>query len=311
MSDEKLNKIEFLCSDSGDCPSPLGHIFYQRINVENKDYKNYIKGNILSLYIKLPNERGRDMYSELHIETACDNEKMLTELLNFPDIPMKLLSRELPQFRKVHSPSNSNGCSFDLTEKDIIKHITKWCKKYGYPFGISQYKNAIANISENTDTIRINLNIYDFLFKIWKLKECVYLFNVYENATNKEDKEYRNFSKNIFNTKQLPYHYYHTSYKEILKETAEQIKFSSKLSFDNQDGIFVKVIAESPIDAAFYQLFLMYSFLEKPRVRQCKHCGEYFIVKDKRKKYCDKKGCNKGNHYAAEKRRKQINQPKQ
>ena len=38
-----------------------------------------------------------------------------------------------------------------------------------------------------------------------------------------------------------------------------------------------------------YQLFLMYSFSEKPRVRQCKHCGEYFIVKDKRKKYCDKK----------------------
>lgn len=309
MKDENLNKIKFLCNDSGDCASPLGHIFYQRINVENKDYKNYIKGNILSLYVKLPNERGQDMYSELHIETACDDGKMLTELLNFPDIPMKLLSRELPQLRKVRSPSNSNGCSFDITGKDIIKHITKWCKKYGYPFGISQYKNEIANISENTDTIRINLNIYDFLFKIWKLKECVYLFNVYKS--DRDNGEYSQFSKNIFDKQKLPYNYYRNNYKEILRETAENIRFSSKLSFNNQNGIFVKVICESPIDAAFYQLFLMNSFLSKPRVRQCKHCGEYFIVKDKRKKYCDKKGCNKGNHYAAEKRRKQINQPKQ
>ena len=305
-----MNIENFLYNADGECSSPLGHIFFQRIDVENI---KHIQDNVLSFDIKLPNRNDKDWYSKLLVESPCDDEKMLLELLNFPIIPMKILSNKLPLFREVKSPSCSVGCSFNIAQTDIVKHITKWCKKYGYPFEISEYKNEIANISKNTDTITINLNIYDFLFKIWKLKESVYTFGIYENAKNNEDedKEYRDFSKNISNTKQLPSNYYHTNYKEILKETAEQIQFSSKLSFDNQDGIFVKAIAESPIDAAFYQLFLMYSFSDKPRVRQCKHCGEYFIVKDKRKKYCDKKGCNKGNHYAAEKRRKQINQLQQ
>ena len=124
MKDENSNKKEFLCNDNGDCASPLGHIFYQRINVENKDYKNYIKGNILSLYIKLPNERGQDMYSELHIETACDDGKMLTELLNFPDIPMKLLSRELVE-KIINEVSEYD---IDDIAKKVIEEPEKWTK---------------------------------------------------------------------------------------------------------------------------------------------------------------------------------------
>lgn len=338
MSNKKTELSSYAYNADGEVSSPWGHIFYQKLEgvisnlsdsrfifkvevpeelkeeavKEKMDWKEKIKEKRKKG--EMPEKEKRfEILSRLQKETVCNDEKMLCSLLSFPTFSIKITSRVFPFLRTVHSPTGDEECNFCFKKESaevIIQDIKSWCEEHGYPFRASSYKDNMEYTFETVGRVQLEFNMHEFLFKLWKLKECAFLLELSE--TDSPLKCYQKFSENIKEEKQLPYEYYNKHYKELLTEAAEQIQFSSSLSIDCKENqkcgetvaVHLKTITESPIDAAFYQLFLMYSFRGKKRIRQCQHCGKYFELSDPKKKYCGAAGCNKGNHYESKKRKR-------
>ena len=306
-------KIDELCNKEAECALPLDYIFYQHTKVIEGMVQDI---NKIYLSIELPEEIEEQYdYSMLQRETSCKDDKMLVSLLNFPIPTIQIHSKGFQGLKQIHTPYASCDCSFHLTgaeSKELTKKIIRWCKIYGYPFRLSECKQEInlalqtkkrTGECDSTDNhIMVKLYGKEFMFKLWKLKECLLLLDFYTDHPSRE--KYNQFSENMDKKSQLPYEYYHDNYIEILKNIAEQINFSTSLSFKDDKSAFFKVITESPFDTAFYQLFLIYLFKgDNHRIRQCQYCGKFFKVKNSRSRYCDNAACNRKSYYAAKHRK--------
>lgn len=259
---------------------------------------------------KIANKDGIYHYNEtddcffLEIDSKIDENKFLYEqqskdvalLTSMLELRIKLNDNIFSEPMKLLY----NGGKL-LTKKELSS-IEEWCSKYGYPFMIpykdlaeTQSSNLFKKISENKKWF--GFRVVDFLVSLNNLYCCFKIYSFLSDKSNSIEKHIflidtieplRNVELHRITIEEC---------KELFEKQYNRLVMDSYVS--TKDGLHIKTKARSLFDAAMYQLALV-MYDNEQEIRICKCCGNPFIQKNRRKKYCDT--CSPQKYYAQKKR---------
>lgn len=297
-----LERVELLTTDDAS-PKKLPKEFSYTKYTFGEYESAWGNGNVSIYAVSNKDEKEKGISQRIICEDynlLCSILSLRKELRSVFESAMPIEDKRVTKSRKYRTinidiPENVLNTGTNLNPS-AIEAIKKWCIRYGYPFAfdVDKYNNTKQQLLlfGHKGHIPAGFMLSDFLIH---LNEVYYAFQLCRVITgNLQPKsligevtltfptDYRLLSNKQFED---IHNLTPSRCMEIFSKKYAERYYKSTISFDKKNHAHIQVHAESPFDAAFYQLalFLNESKLE---IRECVLCGQYFEVKDAREKYC-------------------------
>lgn len=261
----------------------------------------------------------------LLVDTLSLISKLQNEFENPPKSKKKTAKeaneKEKPKEEKTKyftSPQKIFYFDKDLRPK-AVNYIITWCKKYGFPFSpeISNKRASRSLFQGNEPDNHISFLVAELLYELYRLYSA---FRLYQRITG--NVEFGDSNTVIFNPVKDPKWPTMRFTTERLgglttdqcnkrfTEIYQERQYSCHITISD-GGAHSEIIANSVLDAAYYQLAMLLNESERV-LKKCPICHEYFEPTHARQKYCSNPKCNPQKAYKrrwlAEQRKKRTSE---
>lgn len=251
--------------------------YYEQYTFE--DYR-YDKINF-RLFVVIPYDDNRSTYAET---IACETIDLLFSMIKIRE----RLDDGIFNRKDYYLTLEVNGGN--RVDEKTIQLITKWCKKWGYPFAVDSRafekpKNKLLS-SKLKPSAQLSFSLADFLFS---LNELYCLYRIYlvfiEENTSIEECLFISEGNNFIDLSKLKA----SDYQRLFEAKYNTLVMESFLSFSDNKS-YLQTRARSVFDAGMYQLARL-TYNREIEIRRCKMCHMPFYPKSGRQKYCNSSGC--------------------